>query len=88
MLFQVFGNSSLTEMNRNWASNTVGGLQITVLNFNSDLLVQLGFIIGGIKEINRGFDPSSGIFVKTGCARAHVQNWRHIHILCLMGQPI
>lgn len=58
MLLKVSGNSNPTVMNRNWASNTVGGLQITVLNFNSDLSVLLRLIIGGIKEINRGSDPS------------------------------
>ena len=58
MLLKVFGNLNPTEMNRNWASNTVGGLEIRVLNFNSDLLVLLRLIIGGIEEINRHSDLS------------------------------
>lgn len=53
MLLKVFVNSNPIEMNRNWASNTVGGLQIRVLNIDSDLLVLLRLIKGGItKEIN------------------------------------
>lgn len=58
MLLNVFGNSNPTEMNRNWAPNTVGGLQITVLNFTSNLSALLMLIIGGIKEIKRGSDLS------------------------------
>lgn len=87
MLLKVFGNSNPTEMNRNWASNTVGGLQITVSNFNSDLSVLLRLIIGGIEEINRHSDLSLTSLQKEAMPE-HVQNCRHIHILCLIDQPI
>lgn len=87
MLLKVFGNSNPTEMNRNWASNTVGGLQITVSNFNSDLSVLLRLTIGGIEEINRHSDLSLTSLQKEAMPE-HVQNCRHIHILCLIDQPI
>lgn len=53
MLLTVLVNSSPIEINRNWASNIVGGLQIRVLNISTDLSVLSRLRIGGIiQEIN------------------------------------